>query len=80
MLSVLSFGGMYIAILMTGTVLVETVFAWPGFGRLAYSAIINQDFPVIQGVVLVGGTVVVVASLITDLLYAYLDPRIRLGN
>ena len=80
LLPVLSFGGMYIAILMTGAILVETVFAWPGFGRLAQTAIVNQDFPVIQGVVLVGGAIGVVASLITDLLYAWIDPRIRLGR
>lgn len=78
LLSVLSFGGMYIAILMTGAILVETVFAWPGFGRMAQSAILNQDFPVIQGVVLTGGAIVVVMSLVIDLLYAWLDPRIRL--
>ena len=80
LLPVLSFGGLYIAILMTGAILVETVFAWPGFGRLAQTAIVNQDFPVIQGVVLVGGAIVIIASLLTDLLYAWIDPRIRLGR
>jgi peptide/nickel transport system permease protein len=78
MLSVLSFGGMYIAILMTGAILIETVFAWPGFGRLAYGAIIDQDFPLIQGVVLTAGAAVMAANLVTDILYAYLDPRIRI--
>ena len=77
LLSVLSFGGMYIAILITGAILIETVFAWPGFGRLAYGAIINQDFPLIQGAVLTAGAVVMVTNFITDILYAYLDPRIR---
>ena len=77
LLSVLSFGGMYIAILITGAILIETVFAWPGFGRLAYGSIINQDFPLIQGVVLTAGAVVMVANLVTDVIYAYLDPRIR---
>jgi ABC-type dipeptide/oligopeptide/nickel transport system permease component len=78
LLSVLSFGGMYIAILLTGAILVETVFAWRGFGRMAQSAILNQDFPVIQGVVLTGGAIVVLMSLVVDLAYAWLDPRIRL--
>jgi ABC-type dipeptide/oligopeptide/nickel transport system permease component len=68
---------MYIAILITGAILVETVFAWPGFGRLAYGSIINQDFPLIQGVVLTAGAVVMAANLLTDILYAYMDPRIR---
>jgi peptide/nickel transport system permease protein len=77
LLSVLSFGGMYIAIMITGAILVETVFAWPGFGRLSYGAIVGQDFPLIQGVVLTAGAVVMIANLITDILYAYLDPRIR---
>lgn len=78
LLSVVSFGGMYIAIMITGAILIETVFAWPGFGRLAYSAIVNQDFPLIQGVVLTAGAVVMVANFLTDILYAYLDPRIRI--
>ena len=78
LLSVVSFGGMYIAILITGAILIETVFAWPGFGRLAYTAIINQDFPLIQGVVLTAGAVVMGVNFMTDILYAYLDPRIRI--
>ncbi|MBW1612610.1 MAG: ABC transporter permease [Deltaproteobacteria bacterium] len=78
LLSVVSFGGIYIAILITGAILIETVFAWPGFGRLAYTAIINQDFPLIQGVVLTAGALVMVSNFITDIFYAYLDPRIRI--
>lgn len=77
LLPVLSFSGMYVAIMITGAILVETVFAWPGFGRLAYTAITHQDFPLIQGVVLTAGGVVMAANLVTDILYAYLDPRIR---
>lgn len=77
LLPVLSFGGMYIAIMITGAILVETVFAWPGFGRLAYTAITHQDFPLIQGVILTAGGLVMVVNLLTDVLYAYMDPRIR---
>ncbi len=77
LLSVVSFSGMYIAIMVTGAILVETVFTWPGFGRLAYTAIVNQDFPLIQGVVLTAAAFVMVLSLVTDILYGYLDPRIR---
>ncbi len=79
LLPVISFGGMYVAIMITGAVLIETVFAWPGVGRLAYSAIIGQDFPLIQGVILTAAVIVMVANLSTDILYAYLDPRIRYG-
>jgi peptide/nickel transport system permease protein len=77
MLSVVSFGGMYVAIMVTGAILVETVFTWPGFGRMAYQAIGNQDFPLIQGVVLTSAALVMVANLVTDIVYGYLDPRIR---
>ena len=77
MLPVLSFGGMYVAILITGAILIETVFAWPGIGRLAYSGIVNQDFPVIQGAVLTAAVITMTANLVTDILYGYLDPRIR---
>jgi len=80
LLPVVSFGGVYIAIMVTGAILVESVFAWPGFGRLAYSAIVRQDFPLIQGVILTAGAVVMVANIITDILYAYLDPRIRIQS
>jgi peptide/nickel transport system permease protein len=77
LLPVLSFGGMYIAIMITGAILIETVFAWPGIGRLAYRAIVGQDFPLIQGVVIAAAIVVMIANLITDILYSYFDPRIR---
>jgi peptide/nickel transport system permease protein len=77
LLPVLSFGGMYIAIMITGAILIETVFAWPGIGRLAYRAIVGQDLPLIQGVVIAAAIVVMIANLITDILYSYFDPRIR---
>lgn len=76
-LPVLTFGGILLATLMTGTIVVETVFAWPGFGRLAYDATVYRDFPLMQGVVIVAGFIVVGVNLAVDLLYAVLDPRIR---
>jgi peptide/nickel transport system permease protein len=76
-LPVLTFGGILLATLMTGTIVVETVFAWPGFGRLAYDATVYRDFPLIQGVVIVAGLIVVTMNLCVDILYALLDPRIR---
>jgi peptide/nickel transport system permease protein len=78
LLPVVSFSAMYIASLVTGAILVETVFAWPGIGRLSYRAIINQDYPVIQGVVLTTALIVIAANFVADILYAYIDPRIRL--
>jgi peptide/nickel transport system permease protein len=77
LLPVLSFGGMYIAIMITGAILIETVFSWPGIGRLAYRAIVSQDFPLIQGVVIAAAVVVMTANLIADILYCYFDPRIK---
>ena len=77
LLPVVSYSAMYIASMITGAILVETVFAWPGIGRLAYRAILNQDYPVIQGVVLITAIFVIVANFLADIIYAYLDPRIR---
>jgi peptide/nickel transport system permease protein len=76
-LPVFTFAGILLATLMTGTIIVETVFAWPGFGRLAYDATVYRDFPLIQGVVIVAGLIVVGVNLAVDVAYAFLDPRIR---
>ena len=62
---------------MTGTVVVETVFAWPGIGRLAVNAALNTDFPLVTGLALVFGMMFLAASLFADVLYGVLDPRIR---
>ena len=59
------------------TIVVETVFAWPGIGQLGIGAMANHDLPLIQAVVLFGASVVVGANLIVDIAYAYLDPRLR---
>ena len=77
LLPVVTFIGFYFGILLSGSVVVETVFAWPGIGRLAYEAVLWRDYPVIQGVVLLVSVVVLVSNLVVDILYAYLDPRIR---
>ncbi|NCG41838.1 MAG: ABC transporter permease subunit [Actinobacteria bacterium] len=62
---------------LTGSVLVETMFAWPGMGQMAITAVNNNDFPVLQGVVFFFTILFVGMTFITDLLYAYIDPRIR---
>jgi peptide/nickel transport system permease protein len=79
-ITVVSFMGMYSAILVTNSIVTETVFAWPGFGRLCYEAILFGDFPLIQGVVLTGAVLIIGANLVTDVAYGYLDPRIRYGR
>ncbi len=63
--------------LFTGTVIVETVFSWPGVGQLAVGAVRGRDFQVLQAVVIIGSSIYIFANLIVDILYAYLDPRIR---
>ncbi|MGH8070128.1 MAG: ABC transporter permease [Candidatus Entotheonellia bacterium] len=75
---VLTFAAIYLAILLTGAILVETVFAWPGIGQLIYQGIVYRDFPVIQAVVLLTAVIVVSVNFMVDITYAYLDPRIRL--
>jgi peptide/nickel transport system permease protein len=77
LLPVISFAGVFIVNLVTLAVVVETVFAWPGVGLLSYSSIISRDFPIIQGVVLLAGAVSILMSTLTDILYVYIDPRIR---
>lgn len=64
-------------ILFGGAVITETVFAWPGMGRLMVQSIFTQDFPVVQGSVLIIAMFVILANLLADILYVFLDPRIR---
>jgi peptide/nickel transport system permease protein len=69
--------GLDIGTLLGGAILTETVFNIPGIGRLAYEGIINADLPVIQGTVLFGAFFIVIANLVVDITYAFLDPRVR---
>jgi peptide/nickel transport system permease protein len=69
--------GLETGFLLAGAVYVETVFSWPGVGAMLVNAILTRDFPLIQGAVLLVAVAYVVINLLTDLLYAYLDPRIR---
>lgn len=77
LIPLLTFLGTLLAGLMTGVVVIETIFAWPGLGRLAWESVSTRDFPMIQGVVLFMTFIFVTANLVIDLLYAYVDPRIR---
>ena len=69
--------GLDIGALLGGAVLTETVFEIPGIGRLNYDAIIHADFPIVQGTVLLAALFIVVANIVVDISYAYLDPRVR---
>lgn len=71
--------GLQIGGLLEGAVITETVFAWPGIGRLAIQAVFERDYPLIQGIVLFAATVFVVVNLVVDLSYTLLDPRVRLS-
>jgi ABC-type dipeptide/oligopeptide/nickel transport system permease component len=72
--------GLEIGQILAGTIVTETVFAWPGMGRLMYDSISRRDYPVILGGFLLAAVAVVIANLLTDILYASLDPRIRVGR
>jgi len=78
LIPVLTLAGINLVIMVNVAVVVEVVFAWPGIGRLLYEGIAFRDFPVVQGVVLMGGTMIVVVNMVIDILYAVIDPRIRL--
>ena len=69
--------GLQFAGLLSGAVIVERVFAWPGIGRFAVDAISRRDYPVIMGTVLIFATTFVIINLLLDILYVYVDPRIR---
>jgi peptide/nickel transport system permease protein len=77
LIPVITVVGIYFGLLLGGTFVVETLFSWPGIGRLAVVAILNRDFPVIQGVVLFVAGGLVFVNLVVDLTYGFLDPRIR---
>jgi peptide/nickel transport system permease protein len=77
LIPVLTFAGTYLATFITGAILVETVFAWPGLGRLVYDSIIWRDFPVLQTLVMMIAVAVITVNMAVDIAYAYIDPRIR---
>jgi peptide/nickel transport system permease protein len=73
----LTFAGVTLGALVTGSLVVETVFAWPGLGRLAIEALFAFDYPLLQGVVITFTLMYITAAFVVDVLYAYVDPRIR---
>ncbi len=77
LLPIVTLVGLQLGLLLSGAVLTETIFALPGLGRLAITSVLARDYPVVQGVVIIAAGIFVLANLLVDLLYAYLDPRIR---
>jgi ABC-type dipeptide/oligopeptide/nickel transport system permease component len=73
----LTAAGMIFAMLITGAVITENVFGWPGIGRLIIEALFSRDFPVVQGITLMVAATVLLINLLVDILYAYIDPQIR---
>jgi peptide/nickel transport system permease protein len=78
LIPVLTLAGINLIQMINVAVVVETVFAWPGIGRLLYEGVTFRDFPVVQGVVILGGAMIVATNLLVDIVYAVVDPRIRL--
>jgi peptide/nickel transport system permease protein len=77
LIPVLTLAGINLVVMVNVAVVVETVFAWPGVGRLLFEGISFRDFPVVQATVLINGAMVVIVSFLVDVLYAVIDPRIR---
>jgi peptide/nickel transport system permease protein len=77
LIPVLTLFGVFLAALVTGAIVTETVFAWPGIGRLTFEAVIFRDYPLLQAVVILDAVLVLGVNLVVDILYAYVDPRIR---
>ena len=77
LIPVLTFAGITLGSLVTGSLVVETVFAWPGLGQLAIKALVGNDYPLLQAVIIIFTLMYVVAALLVDVMYAYIDPRIR---
>lgn len=80
MVPILTLAGIQLVLMINVAVIVEVIFSWPGVGRLLMEGLLSRDFPVVQGVVLMAGSMIVVVNLLIDVLYAYVDPRIRLAR
>ena len=76
-LPIITLASLQFILLMNGAIITETVFAWPGIGRLVVESVFKRDFPMVQGIVLLAGTMFIMTNLLVDIIYAYVDPRIR---
>lgn len=80
LIPVLTLSAVNFVVMVNVAVVIESIFAWPGIGELVFVGITQRDFPLVQGVLLMGGVMVVVVNLVLDITYAWLDPRIRLNR
>ena len=69
--------GLSVGFILTGSVIAETIFAWPGLGRLLFESVTRRDYPIMLGMLIVVAWAMMLANFVTDLVYASLDPRIR---
>jgi ABC-type dipeptide/oligopeptide/nickel transport system permease component len=77
LIPIVTISGVQFGMLLSGAVLVETVFAWPGMGRLLVDSILARDYPMVQGCVLIFGLLFIFVNIMVDIIYAYIDPRVR---
>jgi len=80
LLPIVTIFGFTIPTLIGGSVIIESIFAWPGIGRLGYQAILARDYPTIMTLTTISAVLVMLGNLVADLLYAVVDPRIKLGK
>jgi peptide/nickel transport system permease protein len=80
LIPVLTFAGLNLLIMVNVAIVIEVIFNWPGVGQLLYDGLSNRDFPMVQGVVLMSGLMIVLLNFTIDVLYGYVDPRIRLSR
>jgi ABC-type dipeptide/oligopeptide/nickel transport system permease component len=80
MIPVLTLAGLNLLVMVNVSVVIEVIFNWPGVGQLLYDGLSNRDFPMVQGVVLMNGLMIVMLNFVIDVLYGYVDPRIRLSR
>jgi ABC-type dipeptide/oligopeptide/nickel transport system permease component len=78
LIPVFTLAGVNLVVMVNAAVIIEVIFAWPGIGRLLYEGIFQRDFPLVQGVVVMAGFMIIGVNLLVDVLYAFIDPRIRL--
>jgi len=79
LLPIITILGYRMAFILSGTIIIETIFAWPGLGRLFFDAIVLKDLQVVQAIVLLLTALIVIMNIVTDLTYALIDPRVRIG-
>jgi peptide/nickel transport system permease protein len=80
MIPILTIAGLNLVVMVNVAVVIEVIFNWPGIGLLLYDGLTNRDFPMVQGVVLMSGVMIVLLNFMIDVLYGYVDPRVRLSR